>query len=126
KVHDPLCRYLADSVDLLAGLTQALYPGAEVKSLKPEEKQALIEYSFNRYFELCGLLGTPETCRKILGKLGAIGIDEVACLVDFGVDTDSALASLKLVDRVRAEHQAGGPGGAAVANGEASRNSISL
>lgn len=105
KVHDPLCRYLADSVDLLTGLTQALYPGAEMKNLKPEEKQALIEYSFNRYFELCGLLGTPDTCRKILGKLSAIGIDEVACLIDFGVDPDSALGSLALLDRVRAEHQ---------------------
>ncbi len=105
KVHDPLCRYLADSVDLLAGLTQALYPGAEIKTLKPEEKQALVEYSFNRYFELCGLLGTPETCHRILGKLSAIGIDEVACLIDFGVETGAALESLKLLDRVRAEHQ---------------------
>ena len=106
KVREPLCRYLADSVDLLSGLTQALYPGAEIKSLKPDEKQALIEYSFNRYFELCGLLGTPETCRKILTKLQAIGVDEVACLIDFGVDTSSALESLKLLDRVRAEHVA--------------------
>ncbi len=106
KVHDPLCRYLADSVDLLTGLTQALYPGAEMKSLKPDEKQALVEYSFNRYFELCGLLGTPETCRKILAKLSGLGVDEVACLIDFGVDTDAALESLKLVDRVRADYQA--------------------
>ncbi len=105
-VHDPLCRYLADSVDLLQGLTQALYPGAEMKSLKPEEKQALIEYSFNRYFEICGLLGTPETCRRILAKLSAIGIDEVACLIDFGVEPGRALESLELLDRVRRECQA--------------------
>ncbi|MEO5958433.1 MAG: MupA/Atu3671 family FMN-dependent luciferase-like monooxygenase, partial [Opitutaceae bacterium] len=106
KVHDPLCRYLADSVDLLSGLTQALYPGAEMSSLKAEEKEALVEYSFNRYFDLCGLLGTPETCRKILGKLSAIGADEVACLIDFGVETEAALESLKLVARVRKEYQA--------------------
>jgi natural product biosynthesis luciferase-like monooxygenase protein len=106
KVHDPLCRYLGDSVDLLAGLTQALYPGAEIKSLKPEEKQALIEYSFNRYFDLCGLLGTPETCRKILAKLASIGVDEIACLIDFGVDADSALKSLELLATVREEFQA--------------------
>ncbi len=108
KVHDPLCRYLADSVDLLQGLTQALYPGAEMKGLSAEEKTALIEYSFNRYFEVCGLLGTPETCRKVLAKLSAIGVDEIACLIDFGVETDAALASLELLDRVRAEWQQAG------------------
>jgi natural product biosynthesis luciferase-like monooxygenase protein len=104
-VRGPLCRYLADSADLLKGLTQALYPGAEIKSLMPDEVQALVEYSFNRYFELCGLLGTPETCRSTLGKLAAIGVDEVACLIDFGVEADAVLRSLELLDQVRAEHQ---------------------
>ncbi|MDO8544836.1 MAG: LLM class flavin-dependent oxidoreductase [Opitutaceae bacterium] len=125
KVHDPLCRYLADSVDLLQGLTQALYPGAEMKSLKPEEKEALIEYSFNRYFELCGLLGTPETCRKILARLSSIGIDEIACLIDFGVDVDSALVSLKLLDRVRSECQEQAAG-AELAAARASSRTVSL
>ncbi|HVS52166.1 MAG TPA: MupA/Atu3671 family FMN-dependent luciferase-like monooxygenase [Opitutaceae bacterium] len=106
KVRGPLMRYLADSADLLKGLTQALYPGAEMKNLTPEETQALVEFSFNRYFELCGLLGTPETCRKILAKLAQTGVDEVACLIDFGVDVESALQSLKLLDQVRAEAQA--------------------
>ena len=113
KVHDPLCRYIADSVGLATGMTEALYPGAEIKSLKPEDAAALIEYSFNRYFESSGLLGTPETCRKTLGRLAAIGIDEVACLIDFGVDADSVLASLPLLDRVRQEHQNGGGAGSA-------------
>ncbi|MDB6114914.1 MAG: non-ribosomal peptide synthetase [Lacunisphaera sp.] len=105
RVRGPLCRYLADSADLLKGLSQALYPGAEMKNLAKEEMDALIDYSFNRYFELCGLLGTPATCRNILQKLSALGIDEIACLIDFGVDADAALESLKLVDGVRAEFQ---------------------
>jgi natural product biosynthesis luciferase-like monooxygenase protein len=105
KVREPLMRYLADSADLLRGLTQALYPGAEMKNLTAEETHALVEFSFNRYFELCGLLGTPETCRSILAKLTQAGVDEVACLIDFGVDVESTLESLKLLDRVRAEAQ---------------------
>ncbi|HTL67387.1 MAG TPA: MupA/Atu3671 family FMN-dependent luciferase-like monooxygenase [Lacunisphaera sp.] len=105
KVRGPLCRYLADSADLLKGLSQALHPGADIKHLSPEETNALVEYSFNRYFELCGLLGTPGTCRRILQKLAALGVDEVACLIDFGVATDEVLESLTLLDRVRAEFQ---------------------
>jgi natural product biosynthesis luciferase-like monooxygenase protein len=120
KVRGPLCRYLADSADLLKGLSQALYPGAEMKDLAKEEMDVLIEHSFNRYFELCGLLGTPDTCRTVLRKLAGLGIDEVACLIDFGVATDEALAALKLLDTVRAEFAAAAP--AASAPAKASRS----
>ena len=106
KVRGPLCRYLADSADLLKGLSQAVYPGADMKSLSTEEMNTLVEYSFNRYFDLCGLLGTPDTCRTVLRKLATLGVDEIACLIDFGVEPDAALESLKLLDTVRAEFQA--------------------
>lgn len=106
KVKEPMIRYLADSADLMKGLSQAMYPGCEMKNLTAEETRGLVEFSFNRYFQVCGLLGTPETCRTILKKLAAVGIDEVACLIDFGVDVESALKSLELLDRVRAEFQA--------------------
>lgn len=105
RVHDPLCRYLRESVELLRDLSQGLYPGADVKKLTEEEMQAVVEYSFNRYFAACGLLGTPETCRKTLQKLASIGVDDVACLIDFGVDADLVLQSLDLLDQVRAEWQ---------------------
>ena len=105
KVRGPLCRYLADSADLLKGLSQAIYPGADMKSLSTEEMNTLVEYSFNRYFDLCGLLGTPATCRTVLQKLTALGVDEIACLIDFGVEPEAALESLKLLDGVRAEFQ---------------------
>jgi len=105
KVKEPLIRYLADSADLMKGLSQAMYPGCEMKNLTAEETRGLVEFSFNRYFETCGMLGTPQTCRKILGKLQGIGIDEVACLIDFGVDVESTLAALKTLDQVRADWQ---------------------
>jgi natural product biosynthesis luciferase-like monooxygenase protein len=123
KVRGPLCRYLADSADLLKGLSQALYPGAEMKDLAPAEMDVLINHSFNRYFDLCGLLGTPETCRTVLKKLISLGVDEVACLIDFGVETNDALAALKLLDTVRAEFSAT-PAEAGPATAHASRSLI--
>ncbi|PTX92716.1 MupA/Atu3671 family FMN-dependent luciferase-like monooxygenase [Opitutus sp. ER46] len=116
-VHDPLCRYLRESVELLRGMSQALYPGAEVKALSEEEMQAVVEYSFNRYFAACGLLGTPETCQRTLEKLAALGVDEVACLIDFGVPTAAALQSLTRLNEVRDawQQQAGAAGEAEAA-----------
>jgi natural product biosynthesis luciferase-like monooxygenase protein len=108
KVKEPMIRYLADSADLMKSLSQAMYPGCEMKNLTAEETRGLVEFSFNRYFQMCGLLGTPETCRTILAKLARVGIDEVASLIDFGVDVESTLESLKLLDQVRADWQANG------------------
>ncbi len=33
-----------------------------------------------------------------------MGVDEIACLVDFGVDADSVLESLHRLDRLRARY----------------------
>lgn len=120
-VHDPLCRYLRESVELLRDLSQGLYPGADVKKLSEEEMQAVVEYSFNRYFAACGLLGTPDTCRKTLQKLSAIGVDDIACLIDFGVETEAVLKSLELLDQVRGEWQQG-----TASNGDANSSQINL
>ncbi|MES2693868.1 MAG: MupA/Atu3671 family FMN-dependent luciferase-like monooxygenase [Verrucomicrobiota bacterium] len=109
KVKEPLIRYLADSADLMKSLTQAMYPGAEMKNLTAEETRGLVEFSFNRYFESCGMLGTAATCKKTLAKLAGIGIDEIACLIDFGVDVESTLQALDKLDAVRAEWQAQAP-----------------
>lgn len=104
-VKEPMIRYLADSADLLKGLSEAMYPGCEMKNLTPEETRGLVEFSFNRYFKICGLLGTPETCRRTLSQLSRIDIDEVACLIDFGVDVESVLQSLEQLDQVRRDFQ---------------------
>jgi alkanesulfonate monooxygenase SsuD/methylene tetrahydromethanopterin reductase-like flavin-dependent oxidoreductase (luciferase family) len=49
-----------------------------------------------------GLFGTPERCLAQLARLRAIDVDEIACLIDFGVPADEVLASLPLLDQVRA------------------------
>lgn len=126
KVKEPLIRYLADSADLMKGLSQAMYPGCEMKNLTKEETRGLVEFSFNRYFATCGMLGTPETCRTILGKLQTIGIDEVACLIDFGVDTESTLAALEHLDRVRSDWQANNAVDIAAAPVVAARRTVSI
>ncbi len=54
---------------------------------------ALLEHSFERYYETSGLFGTPESCLAMIDTLKAIGVDEIACLIDFGVDSTDACSS---------------------------------
>ena len=73
----------------------------ENEDLSDEEMDALLEHAFHRYFDGSALFGTPETCRAMVEQLRAIGVDEIACQVDFGVATDEVLRRLPQLNDVR-------------------------
>src|SRR5947207_2474455 len=112
-VREPFSNYLRSSVDLLKnspwGFAPArLAPGAQVRktstgpsNLTEEELSTLLEHAFDRYFENSSLFGTVDVCLRMVEQLRAIGVDEIACLIDFGVDAQAALDSLRLLNEVR-------------------------
>jgi natural product biosynthesis luciferase-like monooxygenase protein len=70
-------------------------------SFSDEEKDDLLEHAFRRYYETSGLFGTPESCLKLVETLKQIGVDEIACLIDFGVASDKVLESLQPLHQLR-------------------------
>jgi natural product biosynthesis luciferase-like monooxygenase protein len=97
KVRGPFSNYLRSSVDLWL----ARRPGQDIGDFTEEELADLVSYAFDRYFETSGLFGTPSTCLRMIDRLKAIDVDEVACLIDFGVDVDSVISSLHYLDTLR-------------------------
>ncbi|MET0588166.1 MAG: AMP-binding protein, partial [Novosphingobium sp.] len=73
----------------------------DLAGLGDEELDALLEHSFNRYFETSGLFGTPEDCLPLIRLLSEIGVNEIGCLIDFGIATDTVLESLPALNRLR-------------------------
>ena len=67
------------------------------------DKDALMAAAFEMYFRERTLLGTPAKCARLVERLAAAGVDELACLIDFGVDTDSVLESLSHLNELK-EH----------------------
>ncbi|MBL0730309.1 MupA/Atu3671 family FMN-dependent luciferase-like monooxygenase [Piscinibacter sp. HJYY11] len=115
KVKQPLIDYLKTSLNLVKQYAWS-FPAfkkregmdgpnstasLDLQSLSDEEMQGLMEHSFNRYYETSGLFGTPESCLKQVDAIKAIGVDEVACLIDFGVDSPSVLAHLEYLNELR-------------------------
>src|SRR5256885_515099 len=99
----PFCNYLSQAADLRESFVASLSK-EEAERYGKEDKEdmdALVAHAFERYFETSGLMGTPESCRRTVGKLKMIGVDEVACLIDFGVDFASVMKSLELVSELR-------------------------
>lgn len=113
KVRGPFIEYLKTSTDLVAKMRWELTPFAKrddrnssdprmaLADLQPEELDAIMEHAFARYFESAGLFGTPAACVAKVEKLKAYGVDEIACLIDFGIPADDVLASLPHLDELR-------------------------
>ncbi|MBT2488423.1 LLM class flavin-dependent oxidoreductase [Streptomyces sp. ISL-96] len=94
-VREPLCAYIKSSFDLLTGLGQAMGQETDLRTLPEDELDHLVAQAFDRFFETSGLLGTPEHCADVIDRLKSIEVDEVACLIDFGVEHERVLASLE-------------------------------
>ncbi len=69
-----------------------------------EDLEYLLDKSFHDYAQGKALIGSPESCAAVVERLRAIGVDEIGCFIDFGVDTDAVLASLPALDRLRQRH----------------------
>ncbi len=114
-VREPMIDYLAGALDLTeqaawsfpafkeraSATRQTLSQMFAAQSLTPEEKSAILNHAFERYFETSGLFGTVETCLAMVQRLKGIGIDELACLIDFGVASSTALEHLEHLNRLR-------------------------
>ncbi|MDP9793792.1 natural product biosynthesis luciferase-like monooxygenase protein [Catenuloplanes nepalensis] len=100
-VREPLSAYLRTSIDLMAGLAGITDRRVDPLTTAPEELDGLVALAFDRFYASAGLLGTPEHCADLAVRLAGLGVDEIACLVDFGVPADAALAALPLLARVR-------------------------
>ena len=72
----------------------------DLGSLEPDELEAILDFAFLRYFDDSGLFGTVEDAVARVEELKAIDIDEVACLIDYGIPTAVVLEGLKPVAEV--------------------------
>ena len=96
-VRAPLTKYLKSHLNLIETGAQSLNLEININEHDDPERyrDQLAAFAFERYYRTSSLIGTPTTCLKMIERLKAIGVDEVACLIDFGIDVDSVLESLE-------------------------------
>ncbi|MDH6626449.1 natural product biosynthesis luciferase-like monooxygenase protein [Streptomyces sp. LBL] len=100
-VREPMNRYLETSFDLIASLGATTGSAEDFKALPPRELRELVNRAFDRFFATASLLGTPQVCADMVDRMKAAGVDEVACLIDFGVEEKAALDALTHLTTVR-------------------------
>jgi natural product biosynthesis luciferase-like monooxygenase protein len=101
-VREPLSAYLKTSFGLLRSLAESAGLKQDPRQLSPAELDLLVARAYQRYVASgAGLIGTPDSCAATVERLRLLGVDEVACLIDFGVAAEQVLASLTHLDELR-------------------------
>lgn len=90
-----LQRYLETRVDMDA----KLYDGIE---LSDGDRAFLARRGVEQFLGETSLIGNPETCIARARRFHAAGVDELACLIDFGAPFDETMASLQRLIALRA------------------------
>ncbi|MHA6326928.1 MupA/Atu3671 family FMN-dependent luciferase-like monooxygenase [Roseivivax sp. CAU 1753] len=67
----------------------------DLGGLDEDELEGILDFAFERYFNESGLFGTVDDAEARIAELKAIGVKEVACLIDYGIAPDTVLAGLK-------------------------------
>lgn len=80
----------------------------DLEGLSPEEMDAILEFAFQRYFNDSGMFGTVADGLARAEQLKRIGVDEIACLIDYGIPTDKVMAGLKPLAEVLRRANTGG------------------
>jgi natural product biosynthesis luciferase-like monooxygenase protein len=94
RVEAPLKAYLRSHMEHTRAVSVEKAGNEEDVELSQHEEEILLEHAFQRYFETSSLMGTEESCVRMVKRLEEIGVDEVGCLIDFGVDEKSVLRKI--------------------------------
>ncbi|MEP7339009.1 MAG: MupA/Atu3671 family FMN-dependent luciferase-like monooxygenase [Acidobacteriota bacterium] len=92
QVRGPLCDYLKSHVGLVKTMARSLDIQSEPRL--EEHLDDLVSFAFERYYQTASLLGTPDECLRTVERLQAIGVDEIACFIDFMTDAQAVMDSL--------------------------------
>ncbi len=93
-VRQPFLKYLETSVDLWRNSAKQL------DELTETERQNVLDYAFERYAQTGALIGVPETCSELVQQVQSAGVNEIACLIDFGVEIEATLTSLTMLHKL--------------------------
>ncbi|SDN47230.1 MupA/Atu3671 family FMN-dependent luciferase-like monooxygenase [Actinacidiphila guanduensis] len=88
----PLTGYLRSSMELIAAAPSA--DGFSLDRMSADDRDFMVARQFDRLFTRAGLFGTVADAVPVVARLAAMGVDEIACLIDFGVPPEEVLDSL--------------------------------
>lgn len=106
-VRPSLCRYfrrnlrqLEIQTDVYANTTRAR-PAIEADMVTEEDIDSVVSRAFESYYHTNLLCGAQPKCLRLIDSLRDIGVNEIACLIDFGLSFDEVMGGLHHLNLLR-------------------------
>ncbi|MFJ9884787.1 MupA/Atu3671 family FMN-dependent luciferase-like monooxygenase [Streptomyces sp. NPDC091287] len=98
---EPMVRYLRSSLLMRSAATAAGSRREDVAAAGEEDLDYLFRRAYDRYCDRRALIGTPSSVAPFVDALHGAGVDEIAALVDFGMDRERLRSGLERLDVLR-------------------------
>jgi iturin family lipopeptide synthetase A len=105
KAREPFYNYLRSGVGLFQNLVKSQGLKVNLETLSKNDIDYILSKAYERYVQTSALIGTPSSCLSIIDNLIAIGVDEIACFVDFGVDANSVVEGFHHLKSLKEHYQ---------------------
>ncbi|WP_371625632.1 LLM class flavin-dependent oxidoreductase [Streptomyces sp. NBC_01116] len=98
---EPMVRYLRSSLLMRSAATATGSRREDVAAASEEDLDYLFRRAYDRYCDRRALIGTPTSVAPLVDALHGAGVDEIAALVDFGMDRERLRSGLERLDVLR-------------------------
>lgn len=96
EVKDLVREPLRDYLDTFLDQYDTMNPNRDEKvgSMLHTSRDSLIKFAFEKYFQMSSLMGSKQKCAAMVERLHQYGVDEIACLLDYGLENDQIIEGL--------------------------------
>jgi amino acid adenylation domain-containing protein/natural product biosynthesis luciferase-like monooxygenase protein len=95
--HEPMANYLRAHARLRELVLRASNSEIDIEGIDLEQ---VVELALTRYMRHGSLIGTPTSGLALLERLHRIGVNDIGCLIDFGVETSQVLEGIRNLRRL--------------------------
>lgn len=105
QIRTPLMHYLRSNLKQVGPQPEVYSTPFEYENLTEADLDVVVSYAFDRYFDTILLCGTLAKCSRLVDKLSEAGVDEIACLIDFGLPPDTVMDGLHHLSVLNKKYQ---------------------
>jgi natural product biosynthesis luciferase-like monooxygenase protein len=110
-VEGPLKKYIRSSAFLIESMAKSNNSaknrevggryGAVSQEISEKQMNELLDIAFERFFNNSALLGSVKSAEKLMKEIKSYGVDEIACLVDFGLNNHEIKKGLEYLTTLK-------------------------
>jgi natural product biosynthesis luciferase-like monooxygenase protein/amino acid adenylation domain-containing protein len=104
--RQPMCDYLLSSINLFQKMAEGLGPVQDINRASQADKEFIVNKAYEKYVATSALIGSPKSVEPIVNHMLKIGVSELACFIDFGVDATKVINSLPQIKQLKDHYQA--------------------